>query len=196
MGSVLPAEALVSLKGSLKPQSLSLAEVITSDILHSFLYGRWRNVLGEQLFEEKTPTAATPGPGSGPGSSTPCHHGNPKTAFTAEVLAQSFSGGEYEGVGSGAWLGGWLGASLCWWSVCWQVQAPGVGVPCRCSGGAQVMFAPLPGGVGRSVLKGANGRPSPGLRLGGGGGRKLESPSGKAAPLLQSYTHHFPGGKP
>lgn len=72
MGSVLPAEALV-LKPGLKPQGLSLAEVITSDILHSFLYGRWRNVLGEQLFEEKS---------------------SPKTAFTAEVLAQSFSGGE------------------------------------------------------------------------------------------------------
>uniref|UniRef100_A0A8B9PEV4 PR domain zinc finger protein 12 n=1 Tax=Apteryx owenii TaxID=8824 RepID=A0A8B9PEV4_APTOW len=70
MGSVLPAEALV-LKPGLKPQGLSLAEVITSDILHSFLYGRWRNVLGEQLFEEKS---------------------SPKTAFTAEVLAQSFSG--------------------------------------------------------------------------------------------------------
>lgn len=76
MGSVLPAEALV-LKTGLKPPGLSLAEVITSDILHSFLYGRWRNVLGEQLFEEKS------------------GHGNPKTAFTAEVLAQSFSGGEY-----------------------------------------------------------------------------------------------------
>lgn len=72
MGSVLPAEALV-LKPGLKPQGLALAEVITSDILHSFLYGRWRNVLGEQLFEEKS---------------------GPKTAFTAEVLAQSFSGGE------------------------------------------------------------------------------------------------------
>lgn len=84
MGSVLPAEALV-LKGGLKPQSLSLAEVITSDILHSFLYGRWRNVLGEQLFEEKA------GGGGGGGG------GNPKTAFTAEVLAQSFSGGESAG---------------------------------------------------------------------------------------------------
>ncbi|TFK02789.1 PR domain zinc finger protein 12 isoform X1 [Chrysemys picta bellii] len=73
MGSVLPAEALV-LKTGLKQQGLSLAEVITSDILHSFLYGRWRNVLGEQLFEEKN------------------SHSNPKTAFTAEVLAQSFSG--------------------------------------------------------------------------------------------------------
>lgn len=73
MGSVLPAEALV-LKPGLKPPGLSLAEVITSDILHSFLYGRWRNVLGEQLFEEKS---------------------SPKTAFTAEVLAQSFSGGEW-----------------------------------------------------------------------------------------------------
>ncbi|KAF5914796.1 hypothetical protein HPG69_008916, partial [Diceros bicornis minor] len=40
----------------------------------NFLYGRWRNVLGEQLFEDKS------------------HHASPKTAFTAEVLAQSFSG--------------------------------------------------------------------------------------------------------
>ncbi|XP_015222541.1 PR domain zinc finger protein 12b isoform X1 [Lepisosteus oculatus] len=73
MGSVLPAEALV-LKSGFKPQGLSLSEIITSDILHSFLYGRWRNVLGEHLFEEKTGGV------------------NPKTAFTAEVLAQSFSG--------------------------------------------------------------------------------------------------------
>ncbi|OCT57565.1 hypothetical protein XELAEV_18003346mg [Xenopus laevis] len=73
MGSVLPAEALV-LKAGLKQPGLSLAELITSDILHSFLYGRWRNVLGEQLFEEKN------------------NHISPKTAFTAEVLAQSFSG--------------------------------------------------------------------------------------------------------
>ncbi|XP_011826588.1 PREDICTED: PR domain zinc finger protein 12 [Mandrillus leucophaeus] len=73
MGSVLPAEALV-LKTGLKTPGLALAEVITSDILHSFLYGRWRNVLGEQLFEDKS------------------HHASPKTAFTAEVLAQSFSG--------------------------------------------------------------------------------------------------------
>ncbi|XP_013927243.1 PREDICTED: PR domain zinc finger protein 12 [Thamnophis sirtalis] len=85
MGSVLPAEALV-LKGALKPPSLSLAEVITSDILHSFLYGRWRNVLGEQLLEEKSGGAAAAGGGLSGG------HGNPKTAFTAEVLAQSFSG--------------------------------------------------------------------------------------------------------
>lgn len=75
MGSVLPAEALV-LKTGLKAPGLALAEVITSDILHSFLYGRWRNVLGEQLLEDKS------------------HHASPKTAFTAEVLAQSFSGGE------------------------------------------------------------------------------------------------------
>ncbi|XP_005408692.1 PREDICTED: PR domain zinc finger protein 12 [Chinchilla lanigera] len=73
MGSVLPAEALV-LKTGLKAPGLALAEVITSDILHSFLYGRWRNVLGEQLLEDKS------------------HHTGPKTAFTAEVLAQSFSG--------------------------------------------------------------------------------------------------------
>ncbi|XP_041958230.1 PR domain zinc finger protein 12b [Alosa sapidissima] len=73
MGSVLPAEALV-LKSGFKPPTFSLSEIITSDILHSFLYGRWRNVLGENLLEDK--------------SSPVC----PKTAFTAEVLAQSFSG--------------------------------------------------------------------------------------------------------
>ncbi|XP_066568593.1 PR domain zinc finger protein 12 [Amia ocellicauda] len=73
MGSVLPAEALV-LKSGFKQQGLSLSEIITSDILHSFLYGRWRNVLGEHLLEEKSSGV------------------NPKTAFTAEVLAQSFSG--------------------------------------------------------------------------------------------------------
>nr|XP_032828847.1 PR domain zinc finger protein 12 [Petromyzon marinus] len=34
---------------SLKPSGLSsLAEIITSDILHSFLYGRWRSALNEQ----------------------------------------------------------------------------------------------------------------------------------------------------
>lgn len=89
MGSVMPAEALV-LKGALKPPSLSLAEVITSDILHSFLYGRWRNVLGEQLLEEKSAGAA-----AAAGGGVSSGHGNPKTAFTAEVLAQSFSGGEF-----------------------------------------------------------------------------------------------------
>uniref|UniRef100_A0A8B9H0R1 PR domain zinc finger protein 12 n=3 Tax=Astyanax mexicanus TaxID=7994 RepID=A0A8B9H0R1_ASTMX len=73
MGSVLPAEAL-ALKAGLKQQSLALSDIITSDILHSFLYGRWRSVLGEQLYEEKSNTVS------------------PKTAFTAEVLAQSFSG--------------------------------------------------------------------------------------------------------
>ncbi|KAL7980869.1 hypothetical protein Chor_002023 [Crotalus horridus] len=88
MGSVLPAEALV-LKGALKPPSLSLAEVITSDILHSFLYGRWRNVLGEQLLEEKS---AGGGGAAAAGGGVSSGHGNPKTAFTAEVLAQSFSG--------------------------------------------------------------------------------------------------------
>ncbi|KAM4615961.1 PR domain zinc finger protein 12b [Polymixia lowei] len=76
MGSVLPAQSL-ALKSGFKPQALSLSDVITSDILHSFLYGRWRHVLGEQhhLLEDRT----------APGSS-------PRTAFTAEVLAQSFSG--------------------------------------------------------------------------------------------------------
>ncbi|KAF7657081.1 hypothetical protein LDENG_00031760 [Lucifuga dentata] len=72
MGSVLPADAL-ALKSGFKCPSRSLSDVITSDILHSFLYGRWRNVLGEHLAEER-------------------HGGSPKTAFTAEVLAQSFAG--------------------------------------------------------------------------------------------------------
>ncbi|XP_051806436.1 PR domain zinc finger protein 12-like [Acanthochromis polyacanthus] len=83
MGSVLPGSSL-GLKAS-KP--LSLSDVITSDILHSFLYGRWRHVLGEQQqqqhahlqhhlqHEDRTAPSASP-----------------KTAFTAEVLAQSFSG--------------------------------------------------------------------------------------------------------
>ncbi|KAM4635140.1 PR domain zinc finger protein 12 [Polymixia lowei] len=73
MGSVLPADAL-AIKSGFKCPSRSLSDIITSDILHSFLYGRWRNVLGEHLMEER--------------------HGsiNPKTAFTAEVLAQSFAG--------------------------------------------------------------------------------------------------------
>ncbi|MEQ2201637.1 PR domain zinc finger protein 12 [Xenoophorus captivus] len=73
MGSVLPADAL-TLKAGFKCSGRSLSDVITSDILHSFLYGRWRNVLGEHLAEERQS-----------GSS-------PKTAFTAEVLAQSFAG--------------------------------------------------------------------------------------------------------
>uniref|UniRef100_A0A3Q3LYL9 PR domain zinc finger protein 12 n=1 Tax=Mastacembelus armatus TaxID=205130 RepID=A0A3Q3LYL9_9TELE len=72
MGSVLPADAL-ALKSGFKCPSRSLSDVITSDILHSFLYGRWRNVLGEHLTEER-------------------QSGSPKTAFTAEVLAQSFAG--------------------------------------------------------------------------------------------------------
>ncbi|XP_058492081.1 PR domain zinc finger protein 12b [Solea solea] len=93
MGSVLPGTSL-ALKPGFKPQQpLSLADIITSDILHSFLYGRWRHVLGEQhqhhhqqqqphlqqqhhlQHEERTAPSASP-----------------KTAFTAEVLAQSFSG--------------------------------------------------------------------------------------------------------
>ncbi|XP_030290924.1 PR domain zinc finger protein 12 [Sparus aurata] len=72
MGSVLPADTL-ALKSGFKCPSRSLSDVITSDILHSFLYGRWRNVLGEHLAEER-------------------QSGSPKTAFTAEVLAQSFAG--------------------------------------------------------------------------------------------------------
>uniref|UniRef100_A0A8C2L064 PR/SET domain 12 n=1 Tax=Cyprinus carpio TaxID=7962 RepID=A0A8C2L064_CYPCA len=60
MGSVL------ALKSRFRSQ---LCEIITSDILHSFLYGRWRNVLGENPCEEQQ-----------------------RTAFTAEALAQSFTG--------------------------------------------------------------------------------------------------------
>ncbi|XP_016340011.1 PR domain zinc finger protein 12 isoform X2 [Sinocyclocheilus anshuiensis] len=60
MGSVL------ALKSRFRSQ---LCEIITSDILHSFLYGRWRNVLGENPCEEPQ-----------------------RTAFTAEALAQSFPG--------------------------------------------------------------------------------------------------------
>ncbi|KAG9281628.1 PR domain zinc finger protein 12 [Astyanax mexicanus] len=91
MGSVLPAEALV-LKAGFKPQPHSLCDIITSDILHSFLYGRWRNVLGDHLSEEKQHLH----------HHHPHHHQHhllqqqhsvsPKTAFTAEVLAQSFTG--------------------------------------------------------------------------------------------------------
>lgn len=76
MGSVLPADAL-ALKSGFKCPSRSLSDVITSDILHSFLYGRWRNVLGEHLAEERQGSTGS----------------SPKTAFTAEVLAQSFAGG-------------------------------------------------------------------------------------------------------
>ncbi|XP_053473600.1 PR domain zinc finger protein 12-like [Ictalurus furcatus] len=68
MGSVFPADAL-RMKSGFKSPNLSLCEIITSDVLHSFLYGRWRNV------SEDKP-----------------QHPFSKTAFTAEVLAQSFSG--------------------------------------------------------------------------------------------------------
>ncbi|GAA6074866.1 PR domain zinc finger protein 12 [Tachysurus ichikawai] len=93
MGSVFPADSL-RMKSGFKSPNLSLCEIITSDVLHSFLYGRWRNVLGEQ-----------------PHHHHHHHHHHPhhhhhlhqvsedkpqhpisKTAFTAEVLAQSFSG--------------------------------------------------------------------------------------------------------
>ncbi|XP_077078911.1 PR domain zinc finger protein 12 [Siphateles boraxobius] len=70
MGSVLPAEAL-ALKARSRFRS-QLCDIITSDILHSFLYGRWRNALLENPFEEPQKS--------------------PRTAFTAEVLAQSFTG--------------------------------------------------------------------------------------------------------
>ncbi|KAL4609408.1 hypothetical protein GN956_G23546 [Arapaima gigas] len=52
--------------GSALRSRLSSPSVITWDLLHSFLYGRWRSAL--------------PDPAS------------PRTAFTAEVLAQSFAG--------------------------------------------------------------------------------------------------------
>ncbi|XP_004074803.1 PR domain zinc finger protein 12 [Oryzias latipes] len=74
MGSVLPADTL-TLKSGFKCPGRALSDVITSDILHSFLYGRWRNVLGEHLAEERHSASVST-----------------KTAFTAEVLAQSFAG--------------------------------------------------------------------------------------------------------
>nr|XP_057920076.1 PR domain zinc finger protein 12-like [Doryrhamphus excisus] len=76
MGSVLPAEALALKSGFKCPARAVLSDVITSDVLHSFLYGRWRNVLqgGEHLQAEER------------------HAGCTRTAFTAEVLAQSFAG--------------------------------------------------------------------------------------------------------
>lgn len=90
MGSVLPGSSL-GLKPGFKPQQpLSLADIITSDILHSFLYGRWRHVLGEQHHPQHPQHPhphLQPEERSAPSSS-------PKTAFTAEVLAQSFSGGQ------------------------------------------------------------------------------------------------------
>ena len=88
MGSVLPGSSL-GLKSGFKPQQpLSLADIITSDILHSFLYGRWRHVLGEHHQQHLLEDHRGPPP---QGAAAGC---SPKTAFTAEVLAQSFSGGE------------------------------------------------------------------------------------------------------
>ena len=77
MGSVLPGPS-----PGLKAPALCLADIITSDILHSFLYSRWRHVLGEHHLQHEERT--------GPSAS-------PRTAFTAEVLAQSFSGGQWSG---------------------------------------------------------------------------------------------------
>ncbi|XP_037121971.1 PR domain zinc finger protein 12-like [Syngnathus acus] len=76
MGSVLPAEALALKSGFKCPARAALSDVITSDVLHSFLYGRWRNVLqgAEHLQADER------------------HAGCTRTAFTAEVLAQSFAG--------------------------------------------------------------------------------------------------------
>ncbi|XP_068594634.1 PR domain zinc finger protein 12b [Brachionichthys hirsutus] len=85
MGSVLPGSSL-GLKPGFKPQQpLSLADIITSDILHSFLYGRWRHVLGEQHHLHAHQHHLQHEDRAAPSAS-------PKTAFTAEVLAQSFSG--------------------------------------------------------------------------------------------------------
>ncbi|KAM6930244.1 PR domain zinc finger protein 12-like [Xenentodon cancila] len=89
MGSVLPGSSL-ALKPAFRPQQpLSLADVITSDVLHSFLYGRWRHVLAEQQQQHahhpQHPQHPQHEDRTAPSAS-------PKTAFTAEVLAQSFSG--------------------------------------------------------------------------------------------------------
>uniref|UniRef100_A0A3Q3X8P7 PR domain zinc finger protein 12 n=1 Tax=Mola mola TaxID=94237 RepID=A0A3Q3X8P7_MOLML len=48
MGSALPGPV----------PGLSLADIITSDILHSFLYGRWRHVLAEQPEETCSPVCS------------------------------------------------------------------------------------------------------------------------------------------
>ncbi|XP_061836007.2 PR domain zinc finger protein 12-like [Nerophis lumbriciformis] len=78
MGSVLLGAAGSGPKACARPH---LADIITSDVVHSFLYGRWRRVHGEhQLAHEDRAAAAAAASAS------------PKTAFTAEVLAQSFSG--------------------------------------------------------------------------------------------------------
>ncbi|XP_077478917.1 PR domain zinc finger protein 12-like [Stigmatopora argus] len=78
MGSVLPAETLALKTGFKCPARAALSDVITSDVLHSFLYGRWRNVLqgAEHLHPEERHSGS----------------GCTRTAFTAEVLAQSFAG--------------------------------------------------------------------------------------------------------
>ncbi|XP_077417895.1 PR domain zinc finger protein 12-like [Vanacampus margaritifer] len=84
MGSVLPASSPPAAGRKWcpprppAPAPAVLSEVITSDVVHSFLYGRWRRVHGEQ---QVTHEAAVAVAGAGP-----------RTAFTAEVLAQSFSG--------------------------------------------------------------------------------------------------------
>ncbi|XP_077378673.1 PR domain zinc finger protein 12-like [Festucalex cinctus] len=92
MGSVLPASSSPSSPPGRKwcpprppapvPAPSVLSEVITSDVVHSFLYGRWRRVHGgeQQQLTHSEPAVAVTG-------ASPC-----RTAFTAEVLAQSFSG--------------------------------------------------------------------------------------------------------
>uniref|UniRef100_A0A3Q2X8F4 PR domain zinc finger protein 12 n=1 Tax=Hippocampus comes TaxID=109280 RepID=A0A3Q2X8F4_HIPCM len=80
MGSALPACSPPSGRkwwSPKPPAGAPLSEVITSDVVHSFLYGRWRRVHGEQQLTHEAAAAS--------GAS-------PRTAFTAEVLAQSFSG--------------------------------------------------------------------------------------------------------
>ncbi|XP_061773289.1 PR domain zinc finger protein 12-like [Nerophis ophidion] len=76
MGSVLLGPAGSGPKARARPH---LADIITSDVVHSFLYGRWRRVHGEHHITHEDRAAAAAG-------------ASPKTAFTAEVLAQSFSG--------------------------------------------------------------------------------------------------------
>nr|XP_061836007.1 PR domain zinc finger protein 12-like [Nerophis lumbriciformis] len=81
MGSVLLGAAGSGPKACARPH---LADIITSDVVHSFLYGRWRRVHGEhQLAHEDRAAAA---------AAVAAASASPKTAFTAEVLAQSFSG--------------------------------------------------------------------------------------------------------
>ncbi|KAB0407111.1 hypothetical protein E2I00_004267, partial [Balaenoptera physalus] len=79
------------LKTGLKAPGLALAEVITSDILHSFLYGRWRNVqkLSSLVLPAEVIIAQSSIPGEGLGifSKTWIKAGTEMGPFTGRVIA-------------------------------------------------------------------------------------------------------------